>query len=87
MQRAQMVGIASGAVPTDLQSLIGGYQDARKRVDLPQGGIANPMAISYDPTKMYRLFRGTPTSGYNDSESVNGTASGWNFIPQKWGTL
>lgn len=44
-------------------------------MDLPQGGLVNPMAVSYDPTDMYRLFRSTPKGGYTDSEAVDPNAS------------
>ena len=68
-----MVAAASGALPTDVPSLIQGYQDARNLVELPQGGMVNPMAIAYDPMKTYRLLQAVPQGGYNDSESVNGS--------------
>ena len=68
-----MVAAASGALPTDVPSLIQSYQDARILVELPQGGMVNPMAISYDPMKTYRLLRAVPQGGYSDSESSNGS--------------
>jgi hypothetical protein len=75
VQRVQMTAAAGGSLPTDIPGLIASYQRVRKLVDLPQGGLVNPMAISYNPTDMYRLFRSTPEGGYTDSEAVDPNAS------------
>lgn len=70
-----MTAPAGGSLPTDIPSLIQSYQKARTLVELPQGGMVNPMAISYDPSDMYRLLRGVPPEGYIDSESLNGSVA------------
>ena len=81
LQRTQMTTPASGALPTDIPSLIQSYQAARVLVELPQGGMINPMAVSYNPADMYSLLRAVPTVGYNDSEAVNGSSTCRPSIP------
>ena len=71
-----MVSVAAGSMPIDIATLINSYQSNRIFVDLPQGGLANPMAVSYNPADMYRLLRAVPSEGYLDSESVNQSAPG-----------
>lgn len=75
LQRIQMTSTsATGASQSDLSSLTTAYQRIRKVIDLPQGGITNPMSISYDPTSMYRLMRALP-SKFSDSEAASNPPS------------
>lgn len=69
VQRSQMINPSNPTTPTNIPSLIAGYQRLRTSVELPQGGLINPMSISYNPVSMYRLLRAMPDGGIYDSES------------------
>ena len=76
-----MVSSDGSSLPTSVQSLTAGYQRMRKVVDLPQGGLVNPMSITYNPESMYRLLRAAPLEGYADSEAVPGSLGTGTALP------
>eukprot|EP00884_Botryococcus_braunii_P023682 jgi/Botrbrau1/9999/Bobra.0012s0088.1 len=62
-QREQFFGYGDDDLPATVPSLLEGYMRVRSEIDLPDGGLANPCALTYNPAAIMSIPRRPGRSG------------------------